>query len=204
MPDFTIPAPSLEAVMPVFYQHGLQHAPDEALANALNISTSFLQSRFPNRTALVHQAMLADLVRQKREHAELYTKYPSAVERLYGLLQLGLRDLSGIPARFYNDLQSDFPDVWGVVTDHLAGYSTPQLHQLLNDGIRSRLFRSDINISLVTKILIEQLNLLLNPLVFPPDRYNMSEVFRSIFLYYIRGLCTDEGARVAAEHFSRI
>ena len=87
---------------------------------------------------------------------------------------------------------------------HLASYSAPQLQQLLNDGIRSRLFRSDINIQLVTKILMEQLNMLLNPQVFPPDRYNMAEVFRSIFLYYIRGICTDEGARIAAEHFARL
>ena len=88
--------------------------------------------------------------------------------------------------------------------EHLASDSAPQLQQLLNDGIRSRLFRSDINIQLVTKILMEQLNLLLNPRVFPPDRFNMAEVFRSIFLYYIRGICTDEGARIAAEHFARL
>ena len=45
---------------------------------------------------------------------------------------------------------------------------------------------------------------MLNPHIFPPDRYNMSEVFRSIFLYYIRGICTDEGARIAAGHFARL
>ena len=83
-------------------------------------------------------------------------------------------------------------------------YSAPQLQQLLNDGIRNREFRSDINIQLVTKIIIEQLNMLLNPQVFPPDRYYMREVFRSIFLYYIRGICTDEGARIAAEYFARL
>ena len=88
--------------------------------------------------------------------------------------------------------------------EHLNSYSGPQLQQLLNDGIRNRLFRSDINIQLVTKILLEQLNMMLNPQVFPPDRFNMAEVFRSIFLYYIRGICTDEGARIAAEHFARL
>ncbi|MBU6119692.1 hypothetical protein [Hymenobacter siberiensis] len=52
--------------------------------------------------------------------------------------------------------------------------------------------------------MLEQLNVMLNPQVFPPDRYNMREVFRSIFLYYIRGICTDDGARIAAEHFARL
>ncbi|MDO7850719.1 TetR/AcrR family transcriptional regulator [Hymenobacter convexus] len=204
MPDFTLTAASLEAAMPIFYAHGLHAAPDAALAKALHTTEPELTAQFPSRELLVHHTILADMERQKREHVELYAQYPTAVERLYGLLQLGLRDLTAVPGQFYGDLQAGFPQTWDAVMDHLNSYSAPQLQQLLNDGIRSKLFRSDINIQLVTKILIEQLNLLLNPQVFPPDRYNMREVFRSIFLYYIRGICTDEGARIAAEHFARL
>ena len=46
--------------------------------------------------------------------------------------------------------------------------------------------------------------MLLNPQVFLPERFDMVEVFRSIFLYYIRSICTDKGARIAAEHFARL
>ncbi len=190
--------------MPVFYQHGLHTATDAQLATALRTTVPDLTAQFADRATLVHHALLADIERQKREHSALYAQYSSAVERLYGLLQLGLRDLALVPSHFYGDLQTDFPRVWDVVTEHFASYSAPQLQQLLNDGIRNRLFRSDINIQLVTKILIEQLNLLLNPRIFPPDRFSPGEVFRSIFLYYIRGICTDEGARIAAEHFARL
>ena len=43
-----------------------------------------------------------------------------------------------------------------------------------------------------------------NPQVFLPERLNMVGVFRSIFLYYIRSICTDKGARITAEHFARL
>ena len=46
--------------------------------------------------------------------------------------------------------------------------------------------------------------MLLNPQVFLPERLNMIGVFRSIFLYYIRSICTDKGARITAEHFARL
>jgi hypothetical protein len=64
-------------------------------------------------------------------------------------------------------------------------------------------FRKDINLQLVTKIILEQFNLIINPHVFPPDRYDMGEVFRSIYLYYVRGLCTDKGSKLAEEYFSK-
>ena len=204
MPTLTPSGTSLEAALPVFYQHGLRAATNASLATALGTTVPDLTGRYPDRAALVHAVMLADLERQKRGHDELYRQFPSAVERLYGLLQLGLRDLSAMPGDFYARLQVEFPQAWEAVLEHLVSYSSPQLQQLLNDGIRSRLFRSDINIQLVTKVLIEQVNMMLNPAVFPPDRFNMSEVFRSIFLYYIRGICTDDGARIAAEHFARL
>ncbi len=199
-----LPVSPLEALLPVFYSHGLHGAPDTSLAAALGTSVPELTARFPSRAQLVHQAMLADLERQKRDHTALYAQFPTAVERLYGLLDLGLRDLSRMPDSFYSELRAGFAESWDAVMEHLGTYTAPQLQQLLNDGIRARLFRSDINIQLVTKIILEQLNLMLNPLVFPPDRYNMREVFRSIFLYYIRGICTEEGARIAAEHFARL
>ncbi|MBF9235792.1 hypothetical protein I2I05_00140 [Hymenobacter sp. BT683] len=204
MPLATPATISLEPALPVFFAHGLRTAPDTLLAQALAISVADLNQQYPDRASLVYGTMLADMERQKREHIALYTQYPTAVERLYGLLQLGLRDLTTIPGNFYADLQTNFPESWEAALHHLTTYSSPQLQQLLNDGIRNRLFRSDININLVTKILIEQLNMMLNPQVFPPERFNMGEVFRSIFLYYIRGICTDEGGRIAAEHFARL
>jgi hypothetical protein len=82
-------------------------------------------------------------------------------------------------------------------------YSYPQVHDIINKGILEGNFRRDINIPLVTKIMMEQLNLMLNPLVFPPDRYDLAEVFRSIYLYYVRGLCTYNGSKQAEDFFAR-
>ena len=194
----------LDAALPVFFKYGLRTASNDALADALHTSVPALLAQFPSRDALVQQVMLADTEQHKREHDELYARYPTAVERLYALLQMGLQRLALVPSTFYSEMQAEFPLAWDQLMGHLQSYSAPQLQQLLNDGIRNRLFRSDINIQLVTKILLEQTNMMLNPQVFPPDRFNMAEVFRSIFLYYIRGLCTDEGARIAADHFSRL
>jgi AcrR family transcriptional regulator len=199
-----MPAP-LEAVLPIFRQQGPRALSDEAIANALNISVADLTAQYGDRPTLVYHAILADIERQKRNHQEIYDQYPTAVERLYALLQYGLRDMEGMSPLYVMDLQrEEFSRAWDTAMEHMATYSAQQMQQLLNDGIRQRLFRSDINIQLVTKIILEQVTLLINPQIFPPDRYNMAEVFRSIFLYYIRGLCTDEGARIAANHFSRL
>lgn len=193
----------LEALLPIFRQRGWTSATDGELARALGLSEDELHQRYGTRAQLVRYAVLADLERQKRDHQQLNEKYPTAVERIYGLIQYGLDDLQKITPKYLEEL-AQYPDAWTDINEHLASYSTPQLHGLLNEGIRKGLLRSDINIQLVTTIIVAQLNMMLDPNVFPPGRYNLAEVFRSVYLYYIRGLCTDEGARIAAAHFSRI
>ena len=193
----------METILPLLRQQGIRALSDEQLATAKSLSLAEFRQQYPDRAILVHEAVLADIERQKQEHARLFAEYETPVERLYALIAFGMRDMEGVAPQYIADLQ-EYPEAWAVAMDHLATYSAPQTQQLLNEGIRQRLFRSDINIQLVSKILLEQVNMLLNPQVFPPDRYNMAEVFRSIFLYYVRGLCTEEGARIAANHFAKL
>ncbi|MBU6119691.1 TetR/AcrR family transcriptional regulator [Hymenobacter siberiensis] len=120
--------PSLEAAISVFYRYGLRDASDAALAKALNTTEPDLAAQFPSRELLVHQVMLADMECQKREHVALYVQYSSAVERLYGLLQLGLRDLAAVPGQYYGDLQTGFPLTWDAVMEQLNSYSPPSFN----------------------------------------------------------------------------
>ena len=189
--------------MSIFRQKGLADATDSELAQALGISPATLQVQHPSRESLITKCLRDDLERQKQDHNSFYTYYATPVERLYALIDYSIQDLATVVPQYLTDF-ARYPAAWQVLQDHLAEYSAPQLQQLLNEGIRQGLFRSDINIRLVTIILIQQVNIALTPGIFPAGSFQASEIFRSIFLYYIRGLCTDQGARLAAEHFARV
>ncbi len=199
----TFQASPLTASAVFFRQRGYAAPTDTESAHSLGLTPEAFLARYPNREALALHYLLDDMERQKRDHARLFEWYSSPVERLYGLISYSIQDLLDTPANYYPDLMQ-YPKAAQAMQDYLAQHSTPQLQQLLNEGIRQGLFRSDINIQLVTIILIQQVNIVLTPGIFPTGSFQVAEIFRSIFLYYIRGLCTDQGARLAAEHFARI
>ena len=60
-----------------------------------------------------------------------------------------------VPRQFCVNVQTGFPKTWDEGMENLTSYPASQLQQLLNDKSRNRLFRSDINIQLVTKVLVE-------------------------------------------------
>jgi len=187
----------------VFRKSGFVAPTDAELAEALGVVPAALATQYPSREALALHCLLEDMARQKRDHMRLYEQYSSPVERLYGLINYSIQDLLGTSDNYYPELMQ-YPSAARAMQDYLAEYSTPQLQQLLNEGIRQGLFRSDINIQLVTIIIIQQVNIVLTPGIFPNGSFQAAEIFRSIFLYYIRGLCTDKGAHLASEHFARM
>jgi len=196
-------ASPLTASAALFRQRGFAAPTDAEVAGSLGLTPEAFLVQYPSREALALHFLLDDMARQKRDHVRLFEWYPSPVERLYGLISYSIQDLLGTSASYYPELMQ-YPSAAQAMQDYLAEHSTPQLQQLLNEGIRQGLFRSDINIQLVTIIIIQQVNIVLTPGIFPAGSFQTAEIFRSIFLYYIRGLCTDQGARLAAEHFARI
>jgi AcrR family transcriptional regulator len=195
----------LDEARHLFMREGIESQSQEQLIAALDISPATFREMFRDKADLVMQVTQFDIKRQQREHAELFSRVSNPVGRLLSLLEMGIRDLQQVTApSYFPDLIQHYPAAWEAGQQHLMSYSYPQLHGLLNDGVVQKLLRGDINIGLVSKIIIEQLNMMLNEQIFPSSRYNVAEVFRSVYLYYFRGLCTDEGIQAAAAYFSRM
>jgi AcrR family transcriptional regulator len=193
----------LKEALVIFKQQGLEGIDDGNLMQQLDISQATFREIFAGMDDLVIQVIAYDAEVQEAKHRELLAQSGSAVEDIMILLQDGIEELTNTNPILYSQLQERYPDAWNLAQSHLHSYSYPQISGILNKGVLEGYFRRDINIQLVTKIIMEQLLMMLNPVVFPPERYNLSEVFRSIYLYYIRGICTETGARLAEGFFSR-
>ena len=190
----------LQEAITIFKREGLGNVTEANILKKLDISQATFREMFKSIPDLINQVMEYELEMQSKEHEHLLAKSPNAVTDIMHLLLHGINQVKQTNPLYYLQLQQNYPEAWQIGMNHLYSYSYPQIHGIINKGILEGNFRKDINIQLVTKIIMEQLNMLLNPVMFPPDRYNLAEVFRSIFLYYLRGLCTDTGGK-QAEHF---
>ena len=95
-----------------------------------------------------------------------------------------------------------YPDLWISIEQDIENYTSPLYRKILNEGIQEGFLRKDINIEIVIKVIVRNLNVLLDFNTFPPDRYPTDEVMRSNYLYYFRGLCVNEKTSVVDSYFS--
>jgi AcrR family transcriptional regulator len=195
----------LEEALVLFQTKGIADLTPEQIMSALDVSAPTFREMFRDKEDLLMQTLQHDITRQRQEHVQLFEQVTSPVGRLLTLLEIGIRDLRKVKApQYFSDLAQHYPQAWAMGMQNLEDYSYPQIQGLLNDGVMQKLLRGDINIALVSKIIIEMISLVLNEQTFPSNRYDVAEVFRSVYLYYIRGLCTDDGIKAASAYFARM
>lgn len=194
----------LKEAQSLFTRLGISRLSETELIEALHVAPATFYGMFRDKDDLIFQAMQYDLERQKQEHRELFANFSSPVERMMALHAHGFHEMNKVSSISFLEVQHLHPKAWNLLLDHLANYSYPQLRDLIQEGVLQQHFRHDIDIELVTKIIMQQMNMVFNHELFPPDQYSRAEVFRAVYFYYIRGLCTAEGLRLAAAHFSKL
>lgn len=193
----------LKEALEIFKRQGLEGVSEASMMQKLDISQATFREIFSGMDDMVTQVIAYDAEVQEAKHKEMLAKSGSAVEDIMILLQDGIEELQRTNPVLYSQLQQHYPVAWALAQGRLETYSSPQISGILNKGVLEGNFRRDINIQVVTKIILAQLLMMLDPQVFPPERFNLAEVFRSIYLYYIRGICTDNGSRLAEAFFAR-
>lgn len=181
---------------------GLVH--EEQLAAALDLDLAAFRYQFGSKAELISQVIRRNIERQRYEHDQLFANLGTPVECLLALLHHSLHELRRSPHYDYHVMREQYPQAWNTIQHYLQQYSFPLLTRLLQEGIVEGQFRADLDAPFIARIMLAQFSLVLDENIFPPDFTNLADVYRNIFFYYVRGLCTEEGIRLATSHFARM
>ncbi|MFC6996529.1 TetR/AcrR family transcriptional regulator [Rufibacter roseus] len=192
----------LREAMAVFCTNGVKDLTERRIMQEFNLLPAEFHAWFSDKEDFIRQAVSLYLEEQKSVQLSLLEQAKHPIAELMHVIKHHTSQLQKINPNFFVQIQYLYPRVWTLYLRHIQMHSYHLFYELLNKGIRHGIFRPDLNIEIVTKVLLEQINVLLNHSLFPPQRYNMAEVFRGIFLYYLKGISTNRGDMELENFFS--
>lgn len=192
----------LRKAMLTFFTQGVKELSRKQIMQQYNLSVEEFSLFFSGKEDFLRQALALYLKEQREAELSLLAQYNHPISALMNVMRHHAAQLIQIHPSFFIQIQYLYPDSWALYSRHIQMHSYHLFYELLNKGVQQRFFRPDLNIEVVTKVLMEQVNILLNHSLFPPHRYNLAEVFRGIFLYYLKGISTDEGNKALENFFS--
>ena len=180
----------------LFFKFGIRNVSMDEIAGELGMSKKTLYKYFHDKDEIVHSLMIQKIEEDKCMFTKTYKESSNVVEEVFGIMR-NMRDiLTSINPVIFYELQKYYPNTWKVFLDFKHGFILEQLERSILKGQLQGLVRNDIDIKIVSKMRLENIDMGFSQSVFPPDKFNMLEVQLAMTEHFLYGICTLKGHKL--------
>jgi TetR/AcrR family transcriptional regulator, cholesterol catabolism regulator len=183
----------LQKTAQVYMRYGIRSVTMDDLARELSISKKTLYQHFPDKDTLVQEIMRLKITMDQlisdaaRQHA------PNAIDEMFEISQsVGDMIRHVHPSVFY-DLQKYHPKAWEILENHKWNFVYNQILSNIHRGMQEGLYRENMNPELIARMHLAKTDMIFAGNLFPPNQFNLEEVFNELFRFQIRGMASEKG-----------
>jgi len=192
----------MEAAHELFYQYGIRSVSMDDIARHLAMSKKTIYRYYQNKEDIVHACCTLDLQGHCSNCQDINATSENAVHEIIGIM----RFLSGMFARMnpnlFFDLKKYHPRSYRAFRQFKEENMLGMVEENLRRGIREGLYRDDIDVSILSRLRIEQVELGMNAEIFPPERFDYVKVQLTLLDHFLHGIVTLEGLKLIESYRS--
>lgn len=183
----------IEGAAELFSVYGIRAVTMDSLANHLGMSKRTIYEVFADKDELLIGVLQSMAERQNRLVKKVLEDSGNAILAVFKLLEINRDHLQNMSPAFQADLKKFHHDVLMKKSDKCAmpDYSSNII--VIEQGIKQKLFRKDINPDLVNRCLYSIARSVMDSDLYPYELFSRREVMRNGFINFLRGIATPEG-----------
>jgi TetR/AcrR family transcriptional regulator, cholesterol catabolism regulator len=180
-------------VTKVFMQYGIKSVNMDDLARHLSVSKKTLYLYFTDKEDLVRKAVAAHCMQEDADVQSICHKGLNAIEEMLEIMQMVIGMLKNIHPSVQFDLQKYHPEVYKAMKENRDRAVFDCMIMNTKKGQREGYYRKDFNAEVINKVYIGRMDLIFDQTIFPITQFTLSELYKEIFSYHIRGIASDKG-----------
>jgi len=178
-----------------FLKYGIRSVTMDMIADQMGISKRTIYENFSNKDELLENCILEAQNEQKIMMEEMFSGSSNVIEATLKFIKIQINAINSINPVFLIELKKYYSDIWTkIISNEESGITL--ITSLIKKGVDEELFRNDINIEIVSRLINEQFKLLNNQDLFPEEKFSKAEIFENIAINFLRGIATDKGLHV--------
>ena len=183
----------LKQAQALFLKYGIKSMTMDDVARELGISKKTLYQFVENKDDLILKILKFHIEIEKKQCEEQFSQTNNAIEEIMMVIEMNAKELQQMKSNIVYDLQRYHRDAWGIVAEYQQGYMYNVVRRNLDRGIAEGLYRSEINVDIMTKIHIATSFVLFDETIFPSSEYSKVTVFKEYLLHYLHGIVSEKG-----------
>ncbi len=177
----------------LFRKHGISYITMDDIASELGMSKKTLYEQFKSKEEIIYHSIKANHEQKQLLHKQILKEAANVIEGMIALMQQVIREIEAINPVMPQEIKRFYPNVWQKIQQDHRYRNYRDIVRLLDKGKEQELFLSDINTDIVTKLFLVQVKHITDYDLFPISEYSRVQLFKHIFIHFIRGIATQKG-----------
>jgi TetR/AcrR family transcriptional regulator, cholesterol catabolism regulator len=180
----------------LFRRYGIKSVTMDDIAKHLGISKKTIYQAYADKKELVNALTKEVLLVHINSMNSMAQQSTNAIEEIINMMNYMGHEFAGINPNMFYDMQRHHPEAWIEFRNFKENSVMQCVVQNLEKGKEQLLYRKDLNNKIIARLRLEQVELAFNPAVFPPDKYNLSQVHVELLDHFLHGICTIKGHKL--------
>ena len=183
----------LQEAFRLFCRRGIKSVSMDDIALQLGMSKKTLYKWFENKDEIVQAVIQNYLHAIEQSCNSLSCCAANAVDELIKIRAMNKKLFSELPSSIFFDLQKYHPAAWQIFNEHKTSFILIKVKENIRRGIAEGYFRDDLDVEVMARLRMAQIELVFNPDIFPPDQFNVGEVQLECLEHFLLGIATLKG-----------
>jgi len=193
----------LKETLALYKKMGIRAVTMDFVAEHLGMSKRTLYELFPNKNDLINACLSLAIEERKAKAQEIISQSEHIIETFILFMRFHINELNQVNPLFIYDLKKYHPEVSCQKTAEFNSNMESNIRKFIEMGKNQKLFREDVDSLIHAKLIYEQVNILQNTDIFPPDQYSPSKIFEQATYTFIRGIATEKGLVIIDKYYEK-
>ena len=184
----------------LFLKAGIKSVTMDDIARHLGMSKKTIYQFFKDKNELVISLVKKKLKDDEELMCAIISKSGNVIEEMINMMKCSEDIFSRINPIVIHDMQKYHPDAWRQFQDFKAKVLISTLEQLLTKGIKQGHIRADIDVKIIARMRVNQVELRFNTTIFPIAEFSTWKVQCQFLEHFNYGICTLKGYKLLNQY----
>lgn len=196
MKEVSTEARILNGALELFYKHGIRSITMDDVARHLGMSKKTIYKFFRDKDEIVMKCCDRDLHDRDCLFREITGSSTDAIGELMEMMKHMAAMSSKMNPNLFYEMKKYHPSVYKMFRDFKEKNILRMVEDNLRKGISQGLYRRDIHIPTIARLRMEEVEMGMNPEIFPTQQFLLADVQLALFDHFMHGITTLKGHRL--------
>lgn len=184
----------------LFLTAGIKSVTMDDIARHLGMSKKTIYQFFKDKNELVIALVKKKLKEDENNMEAIIAKSNNVMEEMINMMKCSEEIFSRINPIVIHDMQKYHPDAWAEFQNFKAEVIVRTLEELLTKGKKQGYIRPDIDVKIIARMRVSQVELGFNTSVFPLAEFSPWKVQVQFLEHFNYGICTLKGYKLLNQY----